>query len=435
MTQTDDAGRAAERAARHGYGRLVAWLAVRTGDVAGAEDALADAFASALVDWPSNGVPDRPEAWLMAAARRRQIDHVRHGATRRAAVADIIALTGDDDGAEPGARDIPDKRLELMFVCAHPAIAPEMRAPLMLQTVLGLNAARIASAFLVKPATMGQRLSRAKSKIKLAGLRFAVPEADELPGRLQDVLNAIYAAFTTGRDAPWGDTAPQTGLTTEALWLTQTLRQMMPGEGEVAGLLSLMLHSTARQPASRTAAGAYVPLDQQDTSRWSMAMIAQAETELLAARHCGPIGRYQLEAALQSAHANGRLVGQPDWRAILILHEALRVVAPSLGGEVGRAIARSHCEGPEAGLACLDDMPTSRVGSYQPYWAARAHLLAAAGRLREADRAYGRAIGLSEEEPVRAFLADRRAAALSGEGPGQQAETKADRDAGHRHTS
>jgi len=310
----EETRRAVEVAARDSYARLLAWLAARSRDVAAAEDALADAFAAALGNWPKTGIPTRPEAWLLVAARRRLIDSARHSRVRGEAVPTLLAITEDAE-MEAEAVAFPDERLKLLFVCAHPAIAEADRTPLMLQTVLGLDAARVASAFLVQPAAMGQRLSRAKAKIRLAKIRFDLPEPADMPPRLAAVLDAVYAAYGSGWDDVAGADARRKGLATEAIHLGRTLVNLLPNQPESLGLLALMLHCEARREARRTPDGAYVPLSDQDPTRWSLAMIAEAEVALAAAARLGRIGRYQLEAAIQSAHAQA-VTFRDKWREI-----------------------------------------------------------------------------------------------------------------------
>ncbi len=248
----DGARGTAEAVARAAYGRLVAYLAARSRDVAAAEDALAEAFAAALRVWPETGVPERPEAWLFTAARRQLIQAGRRQAVRGAAEPTLALLAEERQDRAPDA--FPDERLKLLFVCAHPAIDPAARAPLMLQTVLGLDAARIASAFLVAPAAMGQRLVRAKTRIREAGIAFAVPEPEELPERLAAVLDAIYAAYGSGWEDAAGTDARRKGLTAEAIWLARLVTALLPGEPEARGLLALMLYCEARAAARRDAA-------------------------------------------------------------------------------------------------------------------------------------------------------------------------------------
>lgn len=396
------AAEVAETVARRSYGKLVAFLAARRGDVAAAEDALADAFAAALTDWPASGIPRNPEAWLMAVARRRLIDAARRRRTRGDAV-DHLRLLAEELGEAMDGTAIPDNRLALMFACAHPAIDPAIRAPLILQTILGFDAAAIASAFLVSPATMGQRLVRAKHKIRNAGIPLRVPERAEMPERLDAVLTAVYAAFAGG----WQD-ATLRNLAEEALWLGRLVTVLLPEEPEALGLLALMLHAEARRAARRDAAGAYVPLDQQDTALWDAHMIEEAETLLLRASAAGVIGRYQLEAAVQSAHAARRLTGQSDWAAIERLYDALSAITDSPVVAINRAVAIAETRGAEEGLARLEELAMDRrLANYQPYWAARAELLARTGQADAANQAYQRAIGLETDPSVREYLQRR----------------------------
>jgi RNA polymerase sigma-70 factor (ECF subfamily) len=396
------AAEVAETVARRSYGKLVAFLAARRGDVAAAEDALADAFAAALTDWPASGIPRNPEAWLMAVARRRLIDAARRRRTRGDAV-DHLRLLAEELGEAMDGTAIPDNRLALMFACAHPAIDPAIRAPLILQTILGFDAVAIASAFLVSPATMGQRLVRAKHKIGHAGIPLRVPERGDMPERLDAVLTAIYAAFAGG----WQDAARR-NLAEEALWLGRLVVLLLPEEPEALGLLALMLHAEARCAARRDAAGAYVPLDRQDTALWDMHMVEEAETLLLRASAAGVIGRYQLEAAVQSAHAARRLTGQSDWAAIERLYDALSAITDSPVVANNRAIAIAETRGAAEGLARLEELAMDRrLADYQPYWAARAELLARTGQTDAANLAYQRAIGLESDPAVREYLQRR----------------------------
>jgi RNA polymerase sigma-70 factor (ECF subfamily) len=399
----------AEAVARQSYGKLVAYLAARTRDVAGAEDALADAFAAAIADWPLNGIPDSPEAWLLAVARRKTIDAVRRRRTGEGA-ADQIKLMAEELDSAP-ASDIPDQRLALMFACAHPAIDSAIRAPLILQTILGFDAASIASAFLLAPATMGQRLTRAKAKIKQAGIPFDVPERTELSERLDAVLAAIYAAFAEGWTDPAGTETRRRNLGSEALWLGRLVVTLLPDEPEALGLLALMLFAEARRPARRDTDGDYVPLAEQDTALWNAALMNEAEMLLLRASRMGVIGRYQLEAAVQSAHGVRRLTGAVDWAAIEQLYDALLAMTGSPVVAINRAVAVAETQGPAAGLAALDVLgDDTRLAEYQPYWAARAGLLARMGDAAAARRAYDRAIGLESDPAVRRFLQRRREA-------------------------
>jgi RNA polymerase sigma-70 factor (ECF subfamily) len=401
-----EARRAAEQAARLSYGRLLAWLAREWRDVTAAEDALAEAFRKALEAWPERGIPDRPEAWLLTVARRSLIRSGRSRAVHAGAQPTLEMLAAARGEAGTEASTIPDERLRLMFVCAHPDIDEAARTPLMLQAVLGLDAARIASAFLVHPATMSQRLVRAKTRIREAGLAFAVPERADMPERLDAVLQAVYAAFGSGWDDVAGAGGATQGLAEEAIWLGRVLVDLLPGEPEPRGLLALMLHCEARRPARRMK-GEFVPLVEQDPELWIVQMIAEAERHLGEAGRAGRLGRFQLEAAIQSVHAGRGITGRTDWENIAVLYEGLAAIAPTLGVLVARAAARAEAYGPDAGLALLAELPADRMAGYQPYWAARAHMLARLGRIPDASEAYSRAAGLTDDPAVRTFLLSR----------------------------
>jgi len=404
------ARQAAEAVARRSYGKLVAFLAARTRDVAGAEDALSDAFAAALVDWPSSGIPASPEAWLMAVARRKMIDASRRRRSHEGAAGHLQLMHEELEAAAASAMQIPDDRLLLMFACAHPAIDPGIRAPMILQTILGFDAATIASAFLLSPATMGQRLVRAKSKIRQAGIPFRLPERADLRERLAAVLGAIYAAFSEGWSDPAGTETRRRNLAEEGIWLGRLVASLLPEEPEALGLLALMLHAEARRGARRNPRGEYVPLADQDPQAWNTPMIEEAEALLFRASRMGAVGRYQLEAAVQSAHVVRRLTGQSDWAAIERLYEALSAIIDSPVVGINRAIAVAETRGPDAGLLLLDALAAdARLADYQPYWAARAGLLARTGEHAAADQAYERAIGLEADPAVRHFLQQRRA--------------------------
>ena len=401
---------AAEAVARRSYGKLVAFLAARTRDVAGAEDALSDAFAAALQDWPRAGIPASPEAWLMAVARNKIIDAARRRRSSEDAAGHLQLMHDELTAAAAQASEIPDDRLLLMFACAHPAIDPPIRAPMILQTILGLDAATIASAFLVSPATMGQRLVRAKSKIRQAGIPFRLPERAELRERLDAVLGAIYAAFAEGWSDPAGTEFRRRNLAEEGIWLGRLVASLLPEEPEALGLLALMLHAEARRAARRDAQGAYVPLAEQDPKLWNAALIEEAEALLFRASRSGEIGRYQIEAAVQSAHVARRLTGRTDWTAIERLYDALAAIIDSPVVAINRAIAIAQARGAAAGVCALDALAQdARLADYQPYWAARAGLLARSGDAAAADQAYARAIGLESDPAVRDFLQKRRA--------------------------
>jgi predicted RNA polymerase sigma factor len=398
--------------ARHSYGKLVAFLAARSGNVAAAEDALSEAFATALVDWPAKGCPENPEAWLLTVARRKLIDTARR--RKNETSADEFELEIENLAEPVDENEIPDRRLGLMFACAHPAIDAAIRAPLMLQAVLGLDAAQIASAFLMSPSAMSQRLVRAKTKIRQARIPLRIPEREELPERLETVLDAIYAAFAEGWTDAAGTDVARRDLAEEAIYLCRLVAQLLPGEPEVLGLLALMLYAEARRRARRNAAGEFIALAEQDASLWDRERIEEAEAALLRASEMDLIGRYQLEAAIQSAHVSRRRTGIANWPAVVKLYDALFTLTGSPVAAINRAVAIAEIDGAAAALAALDAVGAdSRVVEYQPYWAARAELLARAGAHGPASDAYEIAIGLERDPSVRQHLERKRAALMS----------------------
>jgi RNA polymerase sigma-70 factor (ECF subfamily) len=413
------AQKTADEVARRSYGKLVAFLAARTHDVAVAEDALSEAFLSALADWPRNGCPANPEGWLLTVARRKVIDAARRHSTTEAATVELQILAEGLEAAAAESAEIPDRRLALLFACAHPAIEAQVRAPLMLQVVLGLDAKTIASAFLSSPAAMGKRLVRAKDKIRQAGIPFRVPEREELAGRLDTVLEAIYAAFAEG----WTGVSGMDGgidvvrrdLTAEAMFMARLVTELLPEEPEALGLLALMLHAEARRAARRSAEGEFVPLAAQDPASWDACMIDEAEALLHRAGARGVVGRYQLEAALQSAHVDRRRTGKANWAEVVALYDALFAVSGSPVVAINRAVAVAELHGAQAGLESLPE-PSSdaRLAEYQPYWAARADLLSRTDAREEAWDAYEIAIGLERDGAVRRFLQGRQAALAFG---------------------
>jgi RNA polymerase sigma-70 factor (ECF subfamily) len=398
---------AIEAVARDSYGRLVAYIAARTRDIADAQDALSEALVAALETWPANGVPDKPEAWLLQAARNRLIDASRRAQTRQNAEPWLRQLTEEAETTTTQHESFPDERLKLLFVCAHPAIDVAARTPLMLQVVLGIDAAKIASAFLVSPTAMSQRLVRAKTKIRDAGIPFRVPDLPELSERLSFVLDAIYAAYTTGWDSLPDAATTHRALASEALALGRVLAQLMPTDPDALGLLALMLHCEARREARFSSAGEFIPLDQQDPTRWLGHLMEEAETLLRTAAAFDRIGRYQLEAAIQSIHAARAKTGNIDWPEIALLYEGLVRFAPSIGASVGRAVALAQSGHPSAGLDALDALPPSSVVNYQPYWAARGHLMELLHRQDEARQAFTRAASLTDDPALRDYLLQR----------------------------
>lgn len=404
------ARQAAERVARESYGRLLAVLAARTRDITGAEDALGEALAAALQQWPERGVPANPEGWLVAVARRRQIDAIRRRLTAQAGEEHLTMIAEELDQGSVEGPALPDRRLALMLACTHPEIEPAMRAPLMLQVLLGLTAGEIGAAYLVPPATMGQRLVRAKGQIKTLGIGFKEPDAEDVARDLPAVLDAIYAAFTSD----WVSRASRMRAE-EAIWLAQCVVAQVPDDPEPKGLLALMLYLSARIDAQRGPEGEYVPLEAQDVSRWDHAAIDDAERLLHAANQGGPSGRFQIEAAIQSVHCARRDSGKTDWVIIGSLYDLLGALMPSPVVRLNRALARSHIVGART---MLDDVVEigrdPRMASYQPYWAGRAHLAAEAGEREMALDAFSLAMGLTTDPAVRAFLMERRQRLLDG---------------------
>ncbi|WP_041833634.1 RNA polymerase sigma factor [Actinoplanes sp. N902-109] len=398
-----EASARAEAAARTGYGRLLALLAARSGDIAGAEDALSEAFEQALIHWPRGGVPEHPEAWLLTVARNRQRDRYRSAAHRTSVALEQAAELHAAPDADPV--EIPDQRLALMFVCAHPAIGATIRTPLMLQTVLGVTAKDIARAFAVPAATMLQRLVRAKQRIRDAGIPFVIPDRSAMPARLTAVLEAVYAAYAID----WHGIAAATErrlLAAEALFLAETLATLLPAEPETLGLAALICLSSARSAAQGT--GEFVALGDQDPAAWDGGLIERGERYLHRAHRHGRIGRFQLEAAIQSVHCARRSTGSTDWAALRVLHQGLLEVAPTLGAAVSLAAVLEHTDGPGAGLALLDTLDGAAARRFQPAWATRAHLLAAAGRADAAREAYTKAISLTTDRAVRDHLTAAR---------------------------
>jgi predicted RNA polymerase sigma factor len=401
----------ADTVARRSYGKLIAFLAARTRDVAAAEDALSQAFASALTDWPRNGCPENPEAWLMTVARRKAIDVARKRYTGEMVVGQLQILAEGLEAAAAEHGEIPDRRLALLFACAHPGIDAGVRAPLMLQVVVGLDAKTIASAFLMSPAAMGKRLGRAKDKLRQGSIPFSVPEREELSSRLESVLDAIYATFAEGWSDPGAADVMRSNLTNEAMFLARVVTELLPDEPEALGLLAFLLHVDARRRARRNENGEYIALAEQDSALWDWEMIGEAETLIRRASALGSIGRYQLEAALQSAHVYRCRTGEFNWADVVELYDLLFALTSSPVVALNRALAIAEVRGAAAALDAMPDLNAdARLAEYQPYWAARAELLAKTAANSEARHAYEIAIGLERDPAVRRFLQQRQAA-------------------------
>ncbi len=399
-----DARSAIEAVARHSYSRLVSFLAARFRDVASAEDALSEAIMSALRTWPTQGVPSNPEAWLLQAAKHKLIDRIRHAQVRDASAQAMRVLLNEAEELTLTTR-FPDERLKLLFVCAHPAIDARIHTPLMLQTVLGLDVDSIAQAFLVPSATMSQRLTRAKTKIRETRIEFEVPSGEQLSARLSAVLEAIYAIYSRGWEDVDGADSERSELTDEAIWLARTAVELLPTEPEALGLLALLLYCEARRNARRESAGEYVPISAQDVSKWNREQITEAEALLSRAAPMNRLGRFQLEAAIQSAHVERMRGHAVDWAAIALLYEGVIRIAPTFGAMLGRAAAVSEAYGPARGLQLLDALASdTATETHQSYWATRGFILQRLSRLEEARSAFEAAIALTRDSAVRAFL-------------------------------
>ncbi|NDZ94015.1 RNA polymerase subunit sigma-70 [Streptomyces sp. SID6673] len=393
----------AEWAARESHGRLLALLAAATHDVAGAEDALGDAFERALTRWPVDGVPRDPDGWLLTVARNRQRDRWRSAAVRTSVPLDAVSLASAPAGAGPdgGVSPFRDRRLELLLVCAHPEIGAAVHAPLMLNTVLGHPAHRIGRAFAIPGATMAARLGRAKRRIADLGLPFEVPPVDELTDRLAPVLEAIYAAYTI----EWPALAHERQAL--LLGLGEVVAEVASTSAEAHGLVALMELSSARLPARIDDDGRFVPLAEQNPGRWDADLIARAHAHLRTAHGLGRIGRFQLEAAIGAVHCARRPDAAPDWLTLRRLHEALQTISPTVAGAVALVAVVAETDGAAAALGRLDGM--ADVDRFQPAWVTRAHLLARLGREDASTAAFDKAIALTTDPAERAHLEARRA--------------------------
>lgn len=383
----------AEDVARAAYGKLVAMLASRSSDIMAAEDALSDAFVAALRTWPERGIPQKPEAWLLTVAKNRRTDQARKDA--RLVVTDEVPEMADAPRLD--REDLVDERLKLLFVCAHPAIDPNIRTPLMLQTVLGLEAEQIARAFLVSPSAMAQRLVRAKKKIKSAAIPFALPDAEAYPDRMDAVLGAVYGAYAVDWLEGSGD------LSHEAFFLSTVLADLAPTNPEALGLTALIGFIEARREA-RLRHGVLVPVPEQDTDSWDHALIERSAALLDRASAFGQIGRFQLEAAIQSVHAARSVTGRTDWRALSQLYAGLLKMHPTIGAAVSRSAVVAEDVGPAEGLKLLDLIEGPEIEQFQPAHAVRAHCLAQLGQLADASMAYSKAISLCTDLPSRRWL-------------------------------
>ncbi|MFI5894124.1 RNA polymerase sigma factor [Actinoplanes sp. NPDC051513] len=407
-------GSTAEQAITHAHheewARLVADLARRFGDLDVAEDATAEAFVAAAERWPRDGVPPNPGGWLATTATRKAIDGIRRESQRDAKY-QAARMMYDDTPPEPTG-PVEDDRLRLVFTCCHPALAMEARVALTLRLLGGLTVAEIARAFLVQETTMARRITRAKVKIKEARIPYRVPSADDIRERLAGVLAVVYLIFNEGYLAGEGDDLLRVDLTDQAIHLGRLLRTLLPDDGEVAGLLALMLFTDARRPARVSRTGELVTLLDQDRGAWDRTMIAEGRAlvreriEAVAAGR-GPAGRYQLQAAINAVHAEAPSARDTNWSAIVALYGHLALIDPSPIVRLNRAVAVAEVVGSEAGLAEIERLAGALDG-YHAFHAARADLLRRLGRVGESRAAYDRAIGLAGNAAERAYLTRRR---------------------------
>ena len=386
---------------------MVATLARHFGDLDVAEEAAADAFATAVERWPADGVPPNPGGWLTTTARRKALDRIRRENKRDDKQQKAQMMSDDDPPGSLGAVD--DERLRLIFTCCHPALAPEARVALTLRMVGGLTVPEIAHAFLVQEAAMGQRITRAKAKIKAARIPYRVPSADDLPGRVSGVLAVIYLVFNEGYLASGPGTGPvRRDLTAEAIRLTRLLRDLMPEDGEVAGLLALMLLTEARHTARVSANGELVTLGQQDRAAWDAALVAEGHRLVRERLATGQApGRYQILAAINAVHTWARDVHDTDWSQVVALYDQLFRLDPSPIVALNRAVAIAELDGPDAALAIIDRLQ-DELADYHAYFAARADILRRLGRSEESRAAYDRAIALAGNTAETAYLTRRR---------------------------
>jgi RNA polymerase sigma-70 factor, ECF subfamily len=402
-----DVWEAISQAHRQEWARVVATLNRRFGDLDIAEEAAAEAFATAVQRWPADGVPPKPGAWLTTTAHRKAIDRIRRENKRDGKHKEAQMVFDDDPSESLGAID--DERLRLIFACCHPALAMETRVALTLRMVGGLTVAEIARAFLVQETAMGRRITRAKAKIKAARIPFRVPSTEDLPARVSGVLAVLFLVFNEGYLATGPDTDPvRDDLTAEAIRLTRMIRALIPEDGEVAGLLALMLLTEARRPARISASGDLVTIDEQDRGAWDSALVAEGHRLVRERLATGVApGRYQILAAINAVHTSARDVRDTDWSQVVSLYDQLVRLDPSPIIALNRAIAVAELNGPEVALAAIDGLEDTLAG-YHAYHATRAHLLRRLGRSQESHAAYDKAIELSGNTAESAYLTRRR---------------------------
>jgi RNA polymerase sigma-70 factor, ECF subfamily len=397
-----DGTAAVERVFREEYGRLIASLVRRFGDIDLAEEAAGEALVAALEKWPTSGVPPNPGGWLTTTAGNRAIDRIRREKQRDAK--HRAALMSFDDTPHQPTGPVEDDRLRLLFTCCHPALAPEARIALTLRLLGGLTVAEVARAFLVPETTMAQRITRAKKKIAAANVPYRVPEVADLPERLRGVLTVLFLVFNEGYLATGDGDPVRAELTAEAIRLTRILRQLLPGEPEVTGLLGLMVLIEARRE-SRVRNGQLVPLGEQDRAGWDHALVAEGHSLVRECLGINRPGRYQILAAINAVHTDAPAASDTDWSQVVALYDQLTRLDPSPIVALNRAVAVAELDGPELALALVDRLPLT---GYHAWHAARADLLRRLGRSAEAKDAYGAAMAVTQNSAERAYLSRKR---------------------------